>query len=124
MPASKPTRQEMAHVEIMIGRILQLGVVVSAVIMLIGLLLFFAHGNSGYPENVLPLTLKAIGTGVLQGKAYAWMMSGIYCLILTPVLRVVVSIYAFAREQDWLYVTITVIVLLILMVAFAIGITG
>ena len=52
------------------------------------------------------------------------MMLGVYCLILTPVLRVIVSIYAFYREKDRLYVTITTAVLLILIVALVIGVYG
>ena len=49
------------------------------------------------------------------------MMLGIFLLILTPVLRVVISIYAFAKEKDHLYVWITSIVLVILIISFIIG---
>ncbi|EPD11575.1 putative membrane protein [Lacticaseibacillus paracasei subsp. paracasei Lpp48] len=51
-------------------------------------------------------------------------MTGIFLLILTPVLRVVVSIYAFAVEHDRLYVWITTIVLIILLGAMTIGYLG
>ena len=42
-------------------------------------------------------------------------------LILTPVLRVVASIVAFAKEGDKLYVAITTLVLIILIVAMFVG---
>lgn len=49
------------------------------------------------------------------------MMAGIFLLILTPVLRVLVSIYAFYKEKDVLYVWITTIVFIILMFGFILG---
>ncbi len=55
-------------------------------------------------------------------KPYSIMMLGIFCLILTPILRVVVSIYSFYKEHDMLYVVITSIVLIILMISFVFGI--
>lgn len=122
--AQKPvtTAREMAQVETIIGRILQVGVIVSAIVMLIGMVLFLATGNSGYPGTTIPLKMGAILVGTLQFKPYAIMMLGIYCLILTPVLRVVVSIYAFYKEKDHLYVIITTAVLIILLIALVIGV--
>lgn len=121
--AQKPTTaREMAQVETIIGRILQVGVIVSAIVMLIGLVLFLATGQSGYPGTTIPLKMGAILVGTLQFKPYAIMMLGIYCLILTPVLRVIVSIYAFYKEKDHLYVIITTAVLIILLVALVIGV--
>ncbi len=52
------------------------------------------------------------------------MMLGIFLLILTPVLRVVVSIYAFIKENDKLYAWITTVVLVILVIAMLIGYFG
>lgn len=122
--AQKPvtTAREMAQVETIIGRILQVGVIVSAIVMLIGMVLFLVTGNSGYPGTTIPLKMGAILVGTLQFKPYAIMMLGIYCLILTPVLRVVVSIYAFYKEKDHLYVIITTAVLIILLIALVIGV--
>jgi len=126
--AEKPTTEapatarEMAQVENIIGRILQIGVIVSAIVMLIGLVLFLVTGQSGYPGTTIPLNMKDILVGTVQFKPYAVMMLGIYCLILTPVLRVVVSIYAFYKENDRLYVIITTAVLIILLFALVIGV--
>ncbi|GEO69597.1 DUF1634 domain-containing protein [Levilactobacillus acidifarinae] len=123
--AEKPTTaREMAQVETIIGRILQVGVIFSAVIMAIGLVMFLATGHSGYPGTTMPLTMGAILLGTWQLKPFAIMMLGVYCLILTPVLRVVVSIYAFYKEKDHLYVAITTTVLIILIIALVIGVYG
>ncbi|MTV81864.1 DUF1634 domain-containing protein [Secundilactobacillus folii] len=119
---SSATEKEMEHIEIMIGRILQIGVIVAAIIMLLGLILLLVHGgNGGYPVGHQPTTIKSILLGTIALKPYAVMMVGMFCLILTPVLRVVVSIYAFYKEHDTLYVWITTSVLIILCISFIIG---
>lgn len=114
-------KKEMAQVELLIGKIMRIGVFIAATVMIIGLIILLVTGHSGYSTNFYPTTLTAIFTGVASFKAAAWMMLGIFLLILTPVLRVVVSIYAFAKEKDHLYVWITTIVLAILAVSFVIG---
>ncbi|MBT9676330.1 DUF1634 domain-containing protein [Levilactobacillus brevis] len=125
MAAKEPTTaKEMAQVQTIIGRILQVGVIFSAIVMLIGLVLFLVSGRSGYSGSYVPRRMGLILQGTWQLKPYAIMMLGVYCLILTPVLRVVVSIYAFYKEHDRLYVAITTLVLAILLVALAIGVTG
>ncbi len=125
MAAKEPTTaKEMAQVQTIIGRILQVGVIFSAIVMLIGLVLFLVSGQSGYSGSYVPRRMGLILQGTWQLKPYAIMMLGVYCLILTPVLRVVVSIYAFYKEHDRLYVSITTLVLAILLVALAIGVTG
>jgi len=124
--AQKPatTAKEMAQVETIIGRILQVGVVISAIIMLIGLAMFLITGYSGYGGSFVPRRMGMILAGTWQLRPYAIMMLGVYCLILTPVLRVVVSIYAFYKEKDHLYVAITTLVLIILLIALVIGVKG
>ncbi|MCK8624373.1 DUF1634 domain-containing protein [Apilactobacillus sp. TMW 2.2459] len=107
-------RTEMNQIELIIGKILRIGVIISATIMIIGLLLFLITGTSGYAKNYIPSNFKTIFQGIVHFKPYAIMMLGIFCLILTPVLRVVVSIYSFYKEKDKLYVYITSIVLVIL----------
>ncbi|MGJ3846241.1 DUF1634 domain-containing protein [Levilactobacillus brevis] len=125
MAAKEPTTaKEMAQVQTIIGRILQVGVIFSAIVMLIGLVLFLVSGQSGYSGSYVPRRMGLILQGTWQLKPYAIMMLGVYCLILTPVLRVVVSIYAFYKGHDRLYVAITTLVLAILLVALAIGVTG
>ncbi|KRM68251.1 DUF1634 domain-containing protein [Apilactobacillus ozensis] len=111
---NKQIADEMNEIELIIGKILRIGVIISATIMIIGLLLFLVTGNSGYDQNYIPNNFKVIFKGIVQLKPYAIMMLGIFCLILTPVLRVVVSIYSFYKEKDKLYVYITSIVLIIL----------
>ena len=40
---------------------------------------------------------------------------GLLLLVATPVARVAFSVWGFAEERDWMYVTFTLIVLIILL---------
>ncbi len=117
-------RQEMAKIELVIGQVLRIGVITSAIVILIGLALALVTGKTGYPTGVFPTSFSAIFQGTAALRPFAITMLGLFLLILTPVLRVVVSIYAFAKENDKLYVWITTLVLLILVIAMFIGYLG
>lgn len=110
-------KEEILAIERSIGYILRIGVIVSAIIIVIGMLLLFIQPST----QAVPNNLPAIIHGLLQLNGEAFIMLGLFCLILTPVLRVVVSIFAFAKEKDYLYVWITVIVLVILVIGMSLG---
>jgi uncharacterized membrane protein len=121
MQKNTTTKAEMNRIELIIGKILRIGVIISATIMIVGLALFLITGYSGYVGNYHPTNFNTIFQGIIQLKPYAIMMLGVFCLILTPVLRVIVSIYSFYKENDWLYVWITTFVLIVLVISFIIG---
>lgn len=117
------TTEEMNRIELIIGKIMRGGVFGATIVMIIGMILLFVHQSGGYASaNTWPTTAHAIVAGMLAFKAFAWLMAGIFLLILTPVLRVIISIYAFFKEGDTLYVIITTIVLIILIISFFIGV--
>ncbi|KRM90510.1 DUF1634 domain-containing protein [Fructilactobacillus florum] len=118
----KPIATKTNQLEKTIGRIMRWGVTLAIIIMVIGLLAFLLHGGLGYPNNYYVHSFKELFSGLAEQKPYSIMMLGIFILILTPVLRVVASIYSFYREHDWLYVVITALVLLILIASFILGI--
>ncbi len=60
-------------------------------------------------------TVAAEIYGVQAGEYI--IVAGIIMLTATPILRVALSVFAFATERDWLYVAITAIVFINLMVA-------
>lgn len=117
----KSTKDEMLDVEKIIGQLLRIGILISVIIMILGMILLFVTGKSGYPANSYPIGLNEIIKGCLALRPFALMMLGLFCLILTPVLRVLASILAFALEKDYLYVWITIFVLFILIVAILVG---
>ncbi|MBC1936929.1 DUF1634 domain-containing protein [Listeria grandensis] len=124
MTDKSTTDEEMHRVELVVSSLLRIGVMLSAGIILLGLILLMFTGTSGYPGTTYPTSLTAIFDGISHMKPYAIIMFGLFCLILTPVLRVVVSFVTFLKEKDYLYVGITAIVLIILTISFLIGTTG
>ena len=100
------------------------GVLLSAGLLILGALLYFVRVLwGGAPANPLefPRSLGDVFHGIGHGDPLAILALGLIVLLLTPVARVLISIFAFARERDWLYVAITTLVLLILLVSFLLG---
>ena len=99
----KKKSRSVEDIEIVIGRILQIGVLASAFVIFIGLVMFMVTGNSGYPGASFPSSPEAIIQGLISIKPYTIMIFGLVILILTPVLRVGISILVFIREKDGIY---------------------
>ena len=127
------------QIELFIARLLRWGVMLSFVIVAIGIGAVIVTGQTGYSQIRLddvnsivqyrvhpdfPSTLGEVFSGVLNLKPYSIIVLGLLVLITIPVMRVTVSVFAFALERDWLYVGITAFVLIVLMVSFAIGEVG
>ncbi|MDE4543066.1 DUF1634 domain-containing protein [Thermoanaerobacterium sp. R66] len=117
----KNQNEKIENMEIIISKTLRAGVLLSALIILIGLILFFATNSSGYPANTYPTSVIAIIKGLMSLKPYAIIMTGLLVLILTPVFRVGVSIITFLQEKDYMYVYITSAVFIILILSFVLG---
>ena len=100
-----------------IGWILQGGVTLSAIVIILGLLLLPTHPGGISLQRLLnfPQTLNEVGEGLLMLRPQAVIALGLLLLIATPVIRVAVSIIAFAVEGDRKYEVITFVVLAILL---------
>jgi uncharacterized membrane protein YfcA/uncharacterized membrane protein len=109
-----------------IGWILQIGVMLSAAIILLGIVLLPTRPGGLSPERVLtfPQTLSLLASELLVLRPQAVITLGLLLLIATPVIRVAASIVAFALEGDRRYVVITSVVLLILLFSLFLGGTG
>lgn len=100
---------------------LRIGVLLSITLIIIGLALLYASGQASGSGQSLTTTygvnLKDIfhGAALLDGMSF--ILLGIVVLIATPVVRVLLSVFHFAAEKDWLYVVITLIVLIDLLIA-------
>lgn len=108
-------------IEIIISKFLRAGVLLSAVIVAIGLVIFLVTGKSGYNGDYFPKTPKEIFVGLMALKSYSIILTGLIVLILTPVFRVGVSIIVFIKEGDKLYAKITSLVFVILIISFLLG---
>ena len=119
-----PIQQEWTDqkIEQIVGNLLQAGVLLSAVVVLCGGVLYLIqYGHAPADYRVFrgePTDLKSV-SGILRA-AFALdsrgiIQLGLLLLIATPVARVAFSIFGFAKEKDRMYVAFTVIVLLILL---------
>ena len=91
----------------------------SASIILIGLIMlpFYSKGFSVSGLLSFPQTFSQIWAGLLALQPQSIIALGLLLLIATPILRVAVSIIAFALERDYRFVVITAIVLVILILS-------
>jgi len=110
--------------ELIISYVLRGGVLISGAVIVIGAAIFYArylNGSLAFDRGVFPHSFGSVAQGVAQGNPLAIIAAGLLLLLLTPVLRVAVSIVAFLLERDWLYTVITIIVLAILIISFLLG---
>lgn len=125
MGANNDTSQNRTfEVETAISKMLRIGVILAAVVIVTGLIQYLVTGDSGYPGDTYPTSFNAIVSGLLAFKAAAVVQTGLLLLILTPVLRVFVSLFLFWAERDYRYVVITAVVFVILILSFALGKAG
>ncbi|WP_110944920.1 DUF1634 domain-containing protein [Paenibacillus phocaensis] len=112
------------EIETAISKMLRVGVLLAAVVIIVGLVQYLVTGDSGYPGDTYPTSFGAIMSGLLAFKAAAVIQTGLLLLILTPVFRVFVSLFLFWAERDYRYVLITAVVFVILILSFALGKAG
>lgn len=121
MNGEKNGLKRIEAMEIVISNYLRIGVAISSIVILTGLLMFFVVRHSGYPMGHYPSSIGGIIKGLLVLKPDAIILTGLFLLILTPVFRVGLSIILFYKEKDYLYVAITAFVFIILLVGFFLG---
>ena len=125
MSAPRPAVTAEGHdyrVEQIIGRLLQLGVLLAAIVVLTGgILLLVQYGSEIAAFQVFRGESGALSsvTGIistaLRGDSRAIVQLGLLLLIATPVARVALTLVAFAVKRDRLYVVTTLIVLAVLL---------
>ncbi len=102
----------------MVHRILVIGLFVSAILMLMGLVIDLVLHRT-LPATVVP-PAEAIRRAVSL-RPSGFLSLGLLTLILTPLLRVVGSLIVFAWERDGRYVVITALVLMVMLVSLWVG---
>jgi uncharacterized membrane protein len=110
-----------------ISYLLIIGVILSLILEIIGIIVFYhVYGNlevseSGrmfiHAENFFNFVYPLFEGAYAQDKAILIMVLGISILILTPYLRVIMSVFYFIWERNIQYVGITLFVLIILTIS-------
>jgi len=115
-------------IEQLVGRLLQFGVLISAIVVAIGgIMVLVQHGGAipsyaafrGEPPSLA--TLAGIIQGAAALDARTIIQLGLLLLIATPVLRVAFTLVAFMLQRDRKYVFITAIVLALLLYGLLFG---
>ena len=100
--------------------ILRIGVAASAALMAIGLALNLMTGDASYPTGILSVEWILFGDPFLEPSHILFM--GFMILLATPVARIVYSAASFTMRRDYVYATLTSLVLLVLIFSFTMGI--
>jgi uncharacterized membrane protein len=124
-PSGPPPRSSAfddARMDAIMGRLLQVGVLLAASVVLAGgVMLVRTHAGErvDYRSFIArPLQLRhpaALLRGIAAGDAAAIVQLGILLLVATPIGRVAFAVVAFALERDRLYVAVSLTVLAVLL---------
>ena len=108
-------------VDVVLSRVLQIGVMLSAAIVLGGAAIYLTKRINLAPDYRVfkgePADLRSVSgifADVSDWSGRGFIQLGLLVLIATPIARVVFSVIGFARQRDWLYVGITAVVLALL----------
>ena len=130
--ADEHIRRKVGRVEIVISTLLRVGVASSLIIIMLGLIFTYAqHPQYSTDAGELPKlvnygatfphSLHDVFGGVIHLRGQSLIALGLLILIATPVMRVAISILAFAIQRDYTFVVITCIVLALLGFSFLMG---
>jgi len=115
-------------VEQIIGRLLQLGVLIAAGVVLFGAILLLAkHGGTSAAYSQFsgePKELRTVA-GIVRAAAgmnpAAIVQFGLVLLIATPIARVGFTLVAFVLQRDRTYVAVTTLVMILLLFGLIFG---
>ncbi|WP_029269820.1 DUF1634 domain-containing protein [Flavobacterium sp. MR2016-29] len=112
-----------------IGNLLRYGVWTSLSVAFVGGIVYLMRHSTAiedysvFKENDQNIfeVISSVYKGVIQGNGESLIFFGIILLFLTPVFRVLLSLFSFLLEKDYLYVVITSIVILIIITSVSLG---
>ena len=111
-----------------VGNLLRLGVILSVITSLIGFVKLFLEGFK-MPKKYKFLEMGTSSEKVwshfwnslMKGEGMAIIQLGILLLIFTPLVRIIFALIGYLKEEDYLYVFISSIVLVIMAISFFTG---
>jgi uncharacterized membrane protein len=108
--------------EKIIGQLLRTGVLVSSAVVLAGGIVYLIRHGGQQPQfgtfHGEPDKMKSPGPmcrAIRHGEGRPLIALGLLLLILTPIARIVFSIFGYLLEKDYLYVSITLFVLSVIL---------
>ncbi len=121
----------MSPIEDQISRVLRAGVAASLLLITAGTIVSFIH-HPDYVASaralerltqpgIAPHSLGAVASGLRDVRGQAVVMLGLLVLILTPIVRVAMSLTLFRCEQDRAFTAITALVLVLILLSVLMG---
>jgi uncharacterized membrane protein len=98
--------------------ILIIGLVASSLLLVVGLILDALTGKTLSTATLPPGEALA---RTLELRPSGFLSLGLLVLLATPIVRVVGSIIVFLWERDWLYMAITLFVLMVMLLSVLLG---
>lgn len=127
--AAPPDRLEVSQVPVLLPRLISAtlkgGIAVSAALILVGLGVLATGSAPFFVSQTVhgaPFSLSGFVRGLAQGQAVDLLLLGFLVLILTPLVRVVLSSAMFAAARDRPFTILTVSVLVVLGVSVVVGV--
>ena len=119
--------QQNQRLEIAMGRMLQIGVILAALVVLAGGALYLKHFTGSVPNyhrfEGAPVAYRSV-RGILSGMrsldGQSLIGFGILLLIATPICRVLFGVIGFSLLKDRFYAAVSMTVLIILVLSFVI----
>ncbi len=110
-----------------VGNLLRLGVIISLIVSILGFLKLFTEGFK-MPKHYNELTFdnsteifEAFWKSLSHFEGLGLIQLGVLLLIFTPVMRVIFALIGFAKEKDYMYALISLLVLIIIGASFFTG---
>lgn len=117
----KETQISDYDIESVMGRLLITGVIISGSLILFGGVYYLIQKGFTIPQYKTFIgepshlrSVKQIITGVAHFDSLSIIQLGLLLLIATPISRVIFSVIGFLFEKDYMYVAISLIVLIII----------
>ena len=113
--------KEKKDINVVISNILICGVYISSALILIGIFLGLVKGV-GSSLTLERYSFNHMLNGLVEFDYYAYLMFGIFILILTPIFRILGLLFVYLHERDYNFVRICIIVLVILIISLTLGV--
>jgi uncharacterized membrane protein len=119
------TSKQDLSLEIAMGKMLRTGVIIAALVVLAGGILYLRQFHAAVPEYrqfhgapAASQSIQAIVDGIRRLNGESLIAFGILLLIATPVTRVIFGVVGFSMQRDWMYAGVSTMVLAVLLLSF------
>lgn len=115
-------QKEKEELDLVMGKILRIGIFLSILFMFIGLVLYLFSGQQVISlKNLEQFNPVAYVKNHSIFDAVTFMLLGAFMLILTPIFRVISTFIIFVKTKDKMYTIFTAIVMVIILVSIILG---